>query len=1152
MVKANREWKSFGRRWNGSSRFAKFLFWSILVHAGLLLLIALPVYSFYEKGQEQIREQQVRQQADKEQEKEVAREQAREEVKELLKEDLVKEQLKPFFDELTREYLDPKTAEAYFQELMIELDPALTKLREALDSGQGFEPVQAERMIQDLREQMVQQLAQLVERQQLEPLRRELLAQLKELARQVAEQYRRELAEKVGQPIGEQMRQLVLTEAAAAQAALEKADRDLSAALQAARQASKELEAAEGRFPELKKQQAKAEAGPKKDTAALTAVRKGAQEQRASLLAVGKQLDAAKAALKTTGEQLATHMPRAAEQAKSAEAGAASAAQLAKESAQNAQQGKLDEAAATARSGKENARKTIETLERARAGVQLQLAANQADRVARETVNLARASGELARELTEAARLNDTARQAKAAQGTVAAGQRTAEAQASAEQLMQRLVQADAAVRELDRKGPAEAKKLDAQGRLDVVRADLKQGREALAEKSAGKATDRLENAAKQLEALRKDLRAAQERVGIAGENQAEALAQRLDDLRRQKLSEHIRQKFEQDFKDKGLPALVQKVNPVLAKRLEGDPAVTGQFKQEVQKELARILSQELPAQVRAGERFAETAGERLKEQVPAIASPVGGASQRVKDLSAKAEAAARQLADKQVPAVVAAGVRAAPTGTLMQGQARGNPNQTGLLRQLEIFRNQLAANRREFMGRPDAAALAAAARRYQDRQAGLSRLNDYDAETETYRKLMTTLKERGQLTGEEILRQGASGELSTASAAEELRPAQVLAPDLATENTPPELAPEKKDDKPAFKTIRFAAVPFLADDAVTIDGDLADWKGVKPLSIDQAQVGGKRKQLPAEPAQTAYLAYCPRGLLVAVDVTDTSGRLETQFPISQFWLNDCVEVYIDTLNTKYNRRGETNTHQFFAFPFEHKEAPGIGGYESKCTMKDQRAAWEGPVPHAKERMPTAWKKTDKGWTLEMLIPRAALRRGEVQPGRILGFNVQIDTGHGDRFYYWSCLDGVKTSEHPNVWGDVQLLGSDGKVELIGEDSKETVRAVVPGLPVRVRVTDPDMNLDEQKKDKVSVTLRTASGEAETLILEETANASGIFVGSVATRLNIGSRLPSTLQVFEGEKVVVEYIDQVRSTTERNKPVRAPFAVSAVGTRLVE
>jgi hypothetical protein len=433
---------------------------------------------------------------------------------------------------------------------------------------------------------------------------------------------------------------------------------------------------------------------------------------------------------------------------------------------------------------------------------------------------------------------------------------------------------------------------------------------------------------------------------------------------------------------------------------------------------------------------------------------------------------------------------------------------------------------------------------------SGLSRLGDYDVPTEAYRKLVQTLKERGQLTGEEILRQGASGEKSTAEEQAGPQPRFIAAPDLSTEETP--ASPERKDEPAKPREIRFAPVPFLADDAIKIDGDLADWKGVAPLSLDLAQVGSKRKRTEADAMQTAYLAYSPRGLLVAVDVVDTSGKLDDRAPLAQFWLNDCLEVYIDTLNTKYSRRGEMNTHQFFAFPFEHRESPGIGGFESKCTTQGQRVVWEEPVPHRQDLLPRVGKKTEKGWTIEMLIPRTLLRRGEMQPGRILGFNLQIDVGHLDRYYYWTCLDGVKTSEHPNVWGDIQLLGSDAKIELVGADGKETLRAIVPGQPVRVRVTDPDMNLDERKKDKVSVTLRAASGESETLILEETEVSSGVFVGALASRLNIGSRQPSTLQVFEGEKVTAEYIDQVRRTPERNVPVRASFAVSSIGTQVAE
>ena len=173
---------------------------------------------------------------------------------------------------------------------------------------------------------------------------------------------------------------------------------------------------------------------------------------------------------------------------------------------------------------------------------------------------------------------------------------------------------------------------------------------------------------------------------------------------------------------------------------------------------------------------------------------------------------------------------------------------------------------------------------------------------------------------------------------------------------------------------------------------------------------------------------------------------------------------------------------------------------------------------------------------------------GDVEPGRILGFNLQIDTGSG-LYYFWTCDPKLRPSMYPVSWGDVQLLGSDGKVEVI-DDEGEPQSSILPGKPLSVRVTDPDMDLDQAVKDKISVTARTTGGDTETLILEETKPSSGVFEASLATTLSIGTAQTDRLQVFEGETVSVEYVDQARAYGERNVPLQITVAVGSLGVKL--
>ena len=77
--------------------------------------------------------------------------------------------------------------------------------------------------------------------------------------------------------------------------------------------------------------------------------------------------------------------------------------------------------------------------------------------------------------------------------------------------------------------------------------------------------------------------------------------------------------------------------------------------------------------------------------------------------------------------------------------------------------------------------------------------------------------------------------------------------------------------------------------------------------------------------------------------------------------------------------------------------------------------------------MPTAGKKTAKGWTIETLIPMSALRQGDLKPGRVIGFELQIDTGT-NVFYHWTNDDAnVRSSETPRSWGEAILGGERDK-----------------------------------------------------------------------------------------------------------------------------
>lgn len=247
----------------------------------------------------------------------------------------------------------------------------------------------------------------------------------------------------------------------------------------------------------------------------------------------------------------------------------------------------------------------------------------------------------------------------------------------------------------------------------------------------------------------------------------------------------------------------------------------------------------------------------------------------------------------------------------------------------------------------------------------------------------------------------------------------------------PKPIVKKPEEPRPVVNPQRRLALRLLDNDAIKIDGDLDDWKDIPPVVLTAVERGKSPKKVLAVPrGQKAYFAYCPKGILIAVDVFDSSGELENQPRPEKgmwpFWDNDAVEVYIDTLNLRPRERGDSSVHQFFAFPFGTPNDEGIGGYESKIIKnKAGRTEWT-IVPHANTgegAMLRAGKHTPAGWTLELLIPKAALRHADFKPGTTIGFELQIDTGTNVYGFWLNDDPRVHVSTSPHLWGEAVLGG---------------------------------------------------------------------------------------------------------------------------------
>jgi hypothetical protein len=432
----------------------------------------------------------------------------------------------------------------------------------------------------------------------------------------------------------------------------------------------------------------------------------------------------------------------------------------------------------------------------------------------------------------------------------------------------------------------------------------------------------------------------------------------------------------------------------------------------------------------------------------------------------------------------------------------------------------------------------------------GSSLMGSYNFNKDEHAKMVEGIADRdSSAKGEEWERKGAVGEVSTAEASKDaFKYGTVIAPatpTAAVEGTP---AP-KEPFKPKFKLVNncFAAIPYLRE-PIKLDGDLSKWKDIPAIYLTPCWDASKNPSLKVYEKQMCKIAWDNTGIYLCYDYKAADNQIHKVKP-NVFWEGDGVEIFVDTRNTKDKLRGSTWTQQFWFWPF------GMAGDDSKTggeARMDKQGNVDFPAYTANE-IQRAAKKTADGWTMEVHIPFERLKDPNLQPGRIVGLNLSICTGT-NLYYYWAGTSNVRTSEHPETWGDVLLAGSDGKLEAVdkltselkpGETSK-TLNSIVIGEPLKLRVTDPDMNLSDKRKDKLSVTVRSrGSGESQVVILEETGEKTGVFEGAIRTDLNLGESTKGTVSLFEGETIEVIYLDQARANGSRNVEVKLPIKTAA-------
>ena len=357
----------------------------------------------------------------------------------------------------------------------------------------------------------------------------------------------------------------------------------------------------------------------------------------------------------------------------------------------------------------------------------------------------------------------------------------------------------------------------------------------------------------------------------------------------------------------------------------------------------------------------------------------------------------------------------------------------------------------------------------------------------------------------------------------------------------------ESKDEertvpKPNFKSIVFGAAEY-AIDPIKVDGDLKDWGELKHPQKHQFEKSGKEVVGP-----TVHMRWSPKGLYFCYVVKDTN-KINNNGPA--MWQVTGMELFIDVRNwRKDDMLNSPTSQQIFFCPFGWSGNPQITFGESGRGHRGLKM-W-GRYPDVQGlRGRSAAKLIPGGYQVECFIKRTALGQPILAPGMYLAINHSVNIGNGYETQ-WSAPKSVTTWNNPDTWGDVLLLGSDARVAFKHyEDAEKALPAILPGDPVRVEITDPDMNLYDIKYDRIIATVKLEGSQTPLLlVLKETKPNSGVFAGSFSTQSYFKPAKENTLNVRGGNHIILSYTDARAGYGEKDRKVTAKLAVAWPVTKL--
>jgi len=371
----------------------------------------------------------------------------------------------------------------------------------------------------------------------------------------------------------------------------------------------------------------------------------------------------------------------------------------------------------------------------------------------------------------------------------------------------------------------------------------------------------------------------------------------------------------------------------------------------------------------------------------------------------------------------------------------------------------------------------------------------------------------------------------------------------LETLRTPPTDQPERKLDDPDFFTPAWGGAP-MAHKAPVIDGDLSEWGELTHGLPIRWNGSNAEKQYDTD--ISVYMRWSTQGIFAAYRVPAERNANGIAIPKADTPFNgDAFEWWLDLDNSRKDSAGKSDTaHQFMFAPNGVQGVPERRFFEYSHGQRGMRPGLQDLAGKGF----AAAQQDGNGYSVEVFIDRSALAKPVLLPGQILAMNVSVNlsdrANHND--WQWSASKAIGTWFKPDTWGDVVLLGADASLRFTAADAPDTaLEWILPGQPLGLEISDADMNLRADLRDRVAATVGVEGHSDRTfVILEETAVDSGIFRASVDTVAFLTVVDDHTLAARPGSIIVLTYQDPRAAYGEKNRELHAWIPVAYPAQRL--